>query len=259
MEEAPRLVPDPDSRICWVRTDIQKGADLVNGAAWISEFEKRLSNVQQHLVATSAPRRRLLRQTASEGDQPQFWKKASDAALPLRNEVLKAMASGGCQPPGLPVKLITGHEIIFWFNLGPPEAHPRDKVFVTDARCPHQGVCLLEGELRDIEDMAGSRHGVVRCPRHNKIFDLRSGQSPGNSEVLRVYTCRFENGYWYVGVDMSEAGLDVPPDSTAAVASADVEMGEEPEQKRLRVSNDIIVATPALGRPRILAHSATLG
>ena len=47
MAEVPRLVLDSESGICWVRTDIQKGADLVNGAAWISEFEKRLSNVQQ--------------------------------------------------------------------------------------------------------------------------------------------------------------------------------------------------------------------
>jgi len=265
--EAPPPAPDPpllvpDGSICWVRTEIQKGSDLVNGAAWIAEFERRITNVQkQFAAATSTPGRRLLRQTASEGDQPQFWNKASDAALPIRNEVLKSMASDtACKPPGLPIRLVTGQEVIFWFNLGPPEAAPRDKVFVTDARCPHQGVCLLEGELRDIEDVAGIRHGMVRCPRHNKTFDLRSGQSPGNSEVLRAYPCRFERGYWYVGIDESEAGQYAAQASTVAAASDDVDMQvEEPDQKRARVINEVIVATPGLGRPRILAYSATLG
>ena len=39
-----------------------------------------------------------------------------------------------------------------------------------------RGVCLLAGELRDVEDLAGKRP-LVRCPRHNKTFDLQTGHA----------------------------------------------------------------------------------
>ena len=30
-------------------------------------------------------------------------------------------------------------EVLFWFNVG-PEKENRDRVYVTDAKCPHQGL-----------------------------------------------------------------------------------------------------------------------
>ncbi|CAE8640152.1 unnamed protein product [Polarella glacialis] len=240
--EPPLLVSDGE--LCWVRTEIRRGPDLVDGSGWIAEFQKRCRE-----APALSGRARLLRQTVSEGDNPQFWSKAGDTPLPLRNEVLKVMQKEKGQP-GSRAKLATGQDVIFWFNVGPP-GEPRNRVYVTDARCPHQGVCLLEGELKDIEDVAGTRRGMVRCPRHNKTFDIQSGQSPGNSEELRVYPCRFEHGHWYVGVSGRES---------EAAQAVDVEMpaAEEPEQKRQRIGSEVIAATPAQGRPRILVHHATI-
>lgn len=30
------------------------------------------------------------------------------------------------------------------------------------------------------------KRGMVRCPRHNKTFDLATGESPGNCEILQT-------------------------------------------------------------------------
>jgi len=65
-------------------------------------------------------------------------------------------------------------------------------------------VCLNTGELKDIEDVAGTKHCVVRCTRHNKMFDLLTGESMGNAEVLQTYKCRFEHEHWYVGITPAE-------------------------------------------------------
>eukprot|EP00438_Fugacium_kawagutii_P021441 Skav226901 [mRNA] locus=scaffold853:7472:9646:- [translate_table: standard] len=46
------------------------------------------------------------------------------------------------------------------------------------------------------------RRGMVRCPRHNKTFDLATGEAPGTCEVLK--TLRGEAGAawgrWWVEV-----------------------------------------------------------
>ena len=155
---------------------------------------------------------------------------AGVAPLPIRNEVLRNMARSYADPergPGRRVRLISGEEVIFWFNVGPGQSL-RERVFVTDLRCPHQGVCLMEGELQDIEDLSGSKRAMVRCPRHNKNFDLRTGESPGNVEVLKTYPCRFEHGHWYVAV-----GDSVPVEVPQGVDSADAMDvdGEAPSKK----------------------------
>ena len=194
------VVDSEDPRYCWVPTDIQRCSDLVDGSQWISALE-------QQLKAEPKPTRQL-RMTVSEGDNPQFW--ASTACtLRARNEALRKM-----QPPAKKVTLLTQHEVLFWFNVG-SGVQKRDRVFVTDSKCPHQGLCLLAGELKDVEDLAqlGS-HGcsaqmvptvpMVRCPRHNKTFDLRTGESLGNGERLRVYPCKFDQGRYYVKVPVTE-------------------------------------------------------
>jgi nitrite reductase/ring-hydroxylating ferredoxin subunit len=129
----------------------------------------------------------------------------------LRNQILRDMAR--LSPPGKRVRLPSGQEVIFWFNVGKP-GPPRARVLVTESKCPHQGVCLLKSELAEIEDSAGARHAMVRCPRHNKRFDLRTGLSPGNAEALKTFPCRFEHGHWYVGVkpvDSAKEAAEEPP------------------------------------------------
>ena len=109
------------------------------------------------------------------------------ACVPLRNEVCQRLANSqqnqSKQGPGRLVRLATGEEGIFWFDVGPCKK-PKDKVIVTDAACPHQGLGLMARDLQDIEDVAGVHRAMVRCPRHNKNFDLRTGESPGSTEVL---------------------------------------------------------------------------
>jgi len=151
--------------------------------------------------------------------------KSGDPPVSVRNEVLKQMAPepgpgvDTSRGPGRKVRLANGMEVIFWFNIGPPGASLRDSVYVTDAGCPHQGVCLNTGELKDIEDVAGRRRGMIRCSRHNKTFDLKTGESPGNAEVLRTYKCRFEHGHWYVAVGFSGT-TPTPSDSAGGVCQA---------------------------------------
>jgi len=204
-----------DGGVQWARTDIKKGADLVDGEGWITDFQQRL--VAAELEAAPCP---------SGGNR-------SGSSFAARNKILREMASA----PGKKVKLPNGEEVIFWFNIG-PRGPPRSRVYVTGARCPHQGVCLLESELIDIEDSAGCSVASTRCPRHNKTFDTKTGGRAGNSETLRTYPCRFEYGYWYVGVGspceakhMAEAVPGTPPSALPSPREAETVHRHE---KRLR-------------------------
>mmetsp|Transcript_48773 Transcript_48773/g.123713 ORF Transcript_48773/g.123713 Transcript_48773/m.123713 type:complete len:298 (+) Transcript_48773:47-940(+) len=261
----PETAPPPavvnDQGLRWVRTEIKRGADLVDGGAWVAAFAHRLTAAQAQVQAQSqaaqaqaggsaggegvtlAPRRRLLRQVATDGDAPQFWGSSGDAPLVLRNEVLRQMApefmwgtnADPSKGPGRKVCLATGEEVIFWFNVGKP-GQPRERVYVTSAHCPHQNVCLNTGELKDIEDIVGNRRAMIRCPRHNKTFDLKTGECPGNKETLQVYPSRFEHGHWYVATgpaDTVDAALPVCAD-VHIEADAEMEDVEEPASKRSR-------------------------
>jgi len=195
-EEPPLLVQDRG--VLWVRTEIAKGSDLVDGQAWIKEFQQRLAFLREQTGKTNQAR--------------------SDFSL--RNRVLKDMAKI-CRP-GRRVQLATGHEVIFWYNVGAPGL-PRQRVHVTGDRCPHQGVCLLDGELMEMEDLAGGvTRALSRCPRHNKAFDLCTGESPGNAEILQKFPCRFEHARWYVGVGPT-AGWDPAAPGALAPAAQEAE------------------------------------
>jgi nitrite reductase/ring-hydroxylating ferredoxin subunit len=236
----------------WVRTEIRKGADLVDGTAWITEFQKKSAVLQQ---AAPKPGRRLLRQTVSCGDDPQFYASSGDAPLGVRNEVLKDMIEGSARTdssrgPGKRVHLATGEDVIFWFNVG-RLGPPRERVYVTDAFCPHQGLCLNTGELKDIEDVAGDRKAFVRCSRHNKTFDIKTGESPGNSETLRTYPVRFDLGHWYVGIGPATSCTGELQDPHPPPPEQDVEMlSVEPQTKRPKTVDE--------GAPRILHARATI-
>lgn len=186
----------------WVRTEIARGSDLVNGKAWIEDFRRRCD--QQAGNRASAGGRRALRQVASAGDEPQYWARAGELSNPEKNRLLENLFAEGHPTPGKRVILPTGDEVIFWFNVGPSAdvGSPADRVFVTEARCPHQGVCLASGELREIEDIVGGRRPVIRCPRHNRLFDVSTGEGQGNDGTLRRYPARFfpEHRRFYVAV-----------------------------------------------------------
>eukprot|EP00747_Dinoflagellata_sp_TGD_P166220 gnl/TRDRNA2_/TRDRNA2_188677_c0_seq1.p1 gnl/TRDRNA2_/TRDRNA2_188677_c0~~gnl/TRDRNA2_/TRDRNA2_188677_c0_seq1.p1 ORF type:complete len:425 (+),score=57.69 gnl/TRDRNA2_/TRDRNA2_188677_c0_seq1:31-1305(+) len=185
-QEAPALIEDDDGSR-WIRSDVKTGADLINGQAWIAEFSSRFEKARAEAVAAT-------------GAAPSGAASGPVRDLPLRNRILKQMA--GVSAPGRKVRLSTGEDVIFWFNVGAP-GPPQSRVYVTEATCPHQHVCLLGGELTEIEDLVGGtgRHAIVRCPRHNKSFNLRTGESRGHAEKLRTYPHRFQNGYMYVCVD----------------------------------------------------------
>lgn len=170
----------------WIRTEISRGAELIDGQAWMAAFQEQLKTA---MSSTGA---------GASGQNSRQPPGCSDMAL--RNKVLREFVKT-C-PPGRKVQLSTGQTVIFWFNVGAP-GPPRRRVYVTDAVCPHQGVCLLGAELFEIEDLAGVRRASTRCPRHNKAFDICSGSSAGNVETLKTYPCRFEHGRWYVGIACS--------------------------------------------------------
>lgn len=245
----PPLSFDSDGQT-WVRTDIARGRDLIDGSAWIQEFKRRCSAAPKPKAGGG---RQLQRRTVTDGDQPQFWGKAGEAPLQTRNQVLKEMQAEGIPDPGKQIRLPTGQEVIFWFNVGPPGL-PKDRVYVTEAHCPHQGVCLAHGELRDIEDLAGANRALVRCPRHNKQFDLQTGESPGNPTLqLRRFPCRFEHGRWYVGVAPS-----VGPRPPAAPIAPCLPAAEPAEQPVVQME-DVEMGSPTSKRPRVLSMHMTIG
>lgn len=269
---------DPDPSYCWVPTEIQRCSDLVDGQKWIESFESMLKDESKETPGMRP--RRSLRSTLSDGDAPHFWSSVTGAADAMttrgRNEVLRKMHT----PPARKVVLPNKQEVLFWFNIGPAQEN-RDRVYVTEANCPHQGVCLLSGELKDIEDLAGpggpgaalataavGRRGMVRCPRHNKTFDLATGEALGalNCEVLQTFPSRFQDGRFYVRVPTSS--MSVPPGPTgptgpelisAQEIDSDVEMKDatEPELKRQRF-DQLPTPTRQEGRRNLCRH-ATLG
>jgi len=255
----------------WVRTEIAKGGDLINGKGWIAAFEEKCKAARSISAAAAPPegRRRLLRQVASAGDEPQFWSRSGDLGNPERNRILEQMPS----KPGRRVLLATGEEVIFWFNVGPTAdvAPAADRVFVTSARCPHQGVCLADGELKEIEDLAGTKKAVVRCPRHNRLFDVATGQGEGNHETLQTFKARFfkELGCFYVAMGPAQAPIvashgyspvEVPGASLEAGPcddDMDVDASEEPPMKRARPVPVVALPSPAQGRT-LLPHSSLI-
>lgn len=69
-------------------------------------------------------------------------------------------------------------------------------------RCIHTLICAyfptqLQTSRRDLYKgclflclktmpQGAEKRGMVRCPRHNKTFDLATGESPGNCEILQT-------------------------------------------------------------------------
>lgn len=272
----------------WARSEVSKGADLINGRAWIAAFKERCDKAPATLGLDGGGggggRRRLLRQVASTGDEPQYWAGKGDLPNPLRNRVLEQMAAEGLPRAGRREVLPTGEDVIFWFNVGPTAdvGPPTDRVFVTAARCPHQGVCLADGELREIEDLAspGRRRPVIRCPRHNRLFDVATGDGLGNSDALPRYPARYfrEHGRFYVAVGHApeqgsecaascEAAAPLGKEVAAGTPSTDdgdamdLDPMEEPATKvpRLEPAAAVPMPTPTLAQaPAPVPPAATM-
>mmetsp|Transcript_2456 Transcript_2456/g.6114 ORF Transcript_2456/g.6114 Transcript_2456/m.6114 type:complete len:264 (+) Transcript_2456:69-860(+) len=242
----------------WVRSNVCKGTDLTDGEAWMNEFKRMCSEEEQSPSAGAARPRRMLRPVVTDGDEPHFWQRGASRLSPAdRNRLLDKMPSCGQQ-----ALLPTGEEVIFWFNVGPyPDpSKPREKVFVTSSTCPHQGVPLVGGELREIEDVHGVQRACIRCPRHNKCFDIRTGAGQGCTEVLKTYSVRFIDEFKRFYVDVGEADRTQEDGDADAM---DVDETQEPAFKRQCLEESSagpIKPIPTPVRPTrqlVMSHTAT--
>ncbi len=81
-------------------------------------------------------------------------------------------------------------DVIRWDHANKTYAivHSADReFFCTDGLCTHEQVHLADGLVMDNE---------IECPRHNGIFDYRSGEAlrAPACEKLRTYPTKIENG-----------------------------------------------------------------
>jgi 3-phenylpropionate/trans-cinnamate dioxygenase ferredoxin component len=66
-----------------------------------------------------------------------------------------------------------------------------DQFFATDGHCTHERQLLCEGLVLD---------GLIECPKHNGLFDYRTGAARGIPAItpLRVYPVKVEDGTVYL-------------------------------------------------------------
>jgi len=99
-------------------------------------------------------------------------------------------------------------------------------VFAFDARCPHQGGALCEGEIGDIEDMVDGRRSYITCPVHKMRFDLDTGAVlEGSCPPLQVYKVRIREADDVQRIAMIEVGFPLlASDYFVGGESLDVDM-----------------------------------
>lgn len=120
-------------------------------------------------------------------------------------------------------------------NVGPHAAPLKKKfretsledlvIMAVAAKCPHQGGCLNEGELKDIEDVTRTSRAIIRCPLHNMQFDAVSGEGVSNHFALPCYPTRVVNGALHIGIAQAQGSdssdtVQVPSCSATAVSAA---------------------------------------
>lgn len=258
-EHVPRAAPaffdedmifDKDGLKTWRfhRTEIESAEQLLNGRAWIQVFEHALQAMPK-----VKPRRQLGLSMTDPSD-PRHTMPTFDTKR--RNDALKAMRDTSALPDipdaarrgiGKTVRLPTGDEVLLICNVG-PDAPPRLEVdgapakfrdmpidrlpiLAVASKCPHQQGCLADGELKDVEDIAGDgRRAIVRCAWHNMQFDLSTGQGEGNYYALQRYPVKVVQGTVYVGVAVeglraTEAPFAGEMTSVAELRSATVDCG----------------------------------
>lgn len=123
------------------------------------------------------------------------------AARLAHTKALKEMT----RRPGV-VEVVQGRELAF-FRFG-------GQIFAVDAKCPHQGASLVEGEVGDIEDAGDASHQCyITCPVHKMKFDLASGKTlEGSCQPLRTYRAQVrlaeDGGHQVARVYVGFEGLD---------------------------------------------------
>uniref|UniRef100_A0A7S1VZU3 Rieske domain-containing protein n=1 Tax=Alexandrium catenella TaxID=2925 RepID=A0A7S1VZU3_ALECA len=234
----------------FLRTNITEVADLTNGRAWIQTFEHVLKNLPK-------PRRALGISLSDSGDprysMPAYGvKQRNDAAKAMREpEATPGLPDGARRGVGTQLKLPSGDEVLLVCNIGPnsPAELPRKfremplhelSFLAVAAKCPHQGGCLNEGEIKDVEDIASMgtqmpRRAIIRCPWHNMQFDLHSGEGIGNHLQLARYPVRVAHGAVYIGVRFQNGtfggGAGYPAAATAAPCIQPLDSGVAPGQE----------------------------
>lgn len=201
------------------RTKVEETAHLTNGRAWIQTFEHVLKNLPQNLPR---PRRTLGVSLSDSGDprysMPAYGvKQRNDAAKAMREpQTTPGLPEGARHGVGTQLRLPSGDEVLLICNVGAqcPAELPRKfremaleelSLLAVGAKCPHQGGCLNEGEIKDVEDIVASgvqtsRRAIIRCPWHNMQFDLQTGEGIGNHLRLERYPVRVMYGAVYIGV-----------------------------------------------------------
>ncbi len=76
-----------------------------------------------------------------------------------------------------------------------------DEVFALDNRCPHKGGPLSEGIVHG---------GLVTCPLHNWVIDLKSGEATGADKgCTRRHSARVEDGRVYLALGFTDKQGDI--------------------------------------------------
>jgi len=95
-----------------------------------------------------------------------------------------------------PLSALAGREIIGAVCHGQRLALYRlnDGYFATSDSCPHQGAAVSEGCVVD---------GLVECPRHFALFDIRTGAADGGVTTtgLRTFATKVVNDEIHVDLD----------------------------------------------------------
>lgn len=167
---------------------------MPDGVAWKESFQEAVALATtklqsgQEAASTSRPKRALAR-NPSDPDQRAVRAAHSEALIRMTSRC-------GVQVP------LQGR-LLALFRFG-------DAIFASDARCPHQGANLCEGEIGDIEDMVLGKRYFVRCKVHKFQFDLSSGTVlEGHCLPLRTYKTRIRDrcGDAFVEVGFDALGL----------------------------------------------------
>lgn len=234
------------------RTEIERANQLVNASAWISCFE----HVVKHLDEIPKPQRRL-QVSLSVGADPVL--SMPGVSVKDRNTAAKAMRLKASTPYlpdeartgfGKQLQLPSGEEILVISKPGPKALAAGQKfretsledltILAVSSKCPHQGACLNEGELKDVEDLAGTaRDLIIRCPWHNKQFNANTGEGLGHEDRLPSYPVRIIHGTLHIGVirgpaDFREERIADPMDVDMEVAPA----GGQEMQAELNANRD---------------------
>mmetsp|Transcript_16084 Transcript_16084/g.56013 ORF Transcript_16084/g.56013 Transcript_16084/m.56013 type:complete len:522 (+) Transcript_16084:98-1663(+) len=174
----------------WCSTGLS-AYDIPDGDEWQQTFREAVKSSQ-----VTVQRRSLQRNTS---DTPTPGAEPSTASRPRRT-----LARHPSDPDQRAVRAAHTEALIRMTSRPGTQARVQGRlmaffrfggaIFATDARCPHQGASLCEGEIGDIEDMVLGKRYYVRCKVHKFQFDLTTGNVlEGHCPPLRTYSARIRH------------------------------------------------------------------